>query len=250
LAVPVTLLGKPVTFQAAWRRLYTIEYRENIAIDREPLAPEGPPALNIRYNSDLGGSVDLLSLAGAVKVTPRLALGASFNLWRGDWAEEVFVRQTTPGSPDAPLFGRSLEENSTEGENLSLGLLLTYPRWSVGLLHQSPLHADYSTSVSFESSGGVPAQQQGLDGTLRFARSIGIGAAWRPVARWTLALDLTWDDWTGTLLQVPSTQPVNLFDGLPEDRTSTRDTVGVNAGAECLFQKLRRTIGKVFGGGA
>ena len=31
LAVPVTLWGKPVTFQGAWRRLYSLDYREIVS---------------------------------------------------------------------------------------------------------------------------------------------------------------------------------------------------------------------------
>lgn len=50
-----------------------------------------------------------------------------------------------------------------------------------------------------------------------------------------MALDLTWDDWTSVIVDMPATGPVSLFDGLPEDRTSTRDTISLNAGAERLF---------------
>jgi long-subunit fatty acid transport protein len=53
--------------------------------------------------------------------------------------------------------------------------------------------------------------------------------------RWTVALDLTWDQWSETVLDTPQTGAQNLFDGLPPDRTSTRDTLSVNAGAERLF---------------
>jgi long-subunit fatty acid transport protein len=103
------------------------------------------------------------------------------------------------------------------------------------VLHQGPLGADYDGSFSLESSGEVPAVDRTIGGTLHFGRSIGVGGAWRPAPRWTLALDFTWDDWTGTELEVPSGERGNLFDGLPEDRTSTRDTLALNAGAECLF---------------
>src|SRR5215813_12462072 len=85
LAAPVTLWGKPTTFQAAWRRLYPLEFSDVVSIRREPLAPEAPPAALIDSNGDLSGGVDLLSIAGAVKLTPRLALGVSYNLWRGHW---------------------------------------------------------------------------------------------------------------------------------------------------------------------
>jgi long-subunit fatty acid transport protein len=64
---------------------------------------------------------------------------------------------------------------------------------------------------------------------------VGIGGAWRPAPRWTVALDLTWEDWTDTILDTPYTGRINLFDGLPPDRSSTRDTLSVSAGAERLF---------------
>src|SRR5213596_61990 len=53
LAVPVTLWGKPVTFQGAWRRLYTLDYREVVSLNREPLAPAAPPPARIDANSDV-----------------------------------------------------------------------------------------------------------------------------------------------------------------------------------------------------
>ena len=94
LAVPMSLWKKAVTFQASWRRLYTIDYREVVSMTREPLVPEGPPPIRIDANSDLVGSVNVLSISGAVKVTPRLALGGSFNFWRGDWTEDNAVSET------------------------------------------------------------------------------------------------------------------------------------------------------------
>ena len=62
-----------------------------------------------------------------------------------------------------------------------------------------------------------------------------MGAAFRPAALWTVALDLTWDDWTDAILDTPFTGRVNLLDGLPPELSSTRDTLSVNAGAERLF---------------
>lgn len=235
LAVPMTVFGKPLTLQAAWRRLYALDDRANIATTREPLGPEGLPATTIHSNNDTVGSVDLLSFAGAVKITPRLALGASLNLWRGDWWFEESASESALGASEPAEFTRFRQDNRVRGENASVGLLLTYPRFSVGLLHQSPLRADFKNVSSAESSRANAGAERILDGQIRFARSVGLGGAWRPSSRWTVALDLTWDDWTGTILDSPETGPINFFDELPEDRTSTRDTIVVNAGAECLF---------------
>jgi long-subunit fatty acid transport protein len=236
LAVPVTLFGKPVTFQGAWRRLYALDYREVISTIREPLATQGPPQVRIDANSDLVGAVDLISLAGAVKLTSRVAVGASFNLWRGEWTEAVDVLETPLSGPDLPASGTLRDTNRVRGESLSLGVMFTYPRWSVGVLYQGPLHSDFSGTAATVYSGVPPEPPNSAAGTLRFPQAVGLGIAWRPAQLWTTALDLTWDDWDAATLELPGfAAPVNFFDGQPQDRTSTRDTLSVNAGAERLF---------------
>lgn len=235
LAVPVTLAGKPTTFQGAWRRLYALDYRANFSTTREPLATDAPVSARVDSNNDVLGAVDLISLAGAVKLTPRLAFGASFNIWRGDWAEDNVLNETPLDPSSASVFLATSQTNRIRGTNLSLGLMLTYPRWRIGLVHQTPLRSDFDSDAKVTSSIGPPASFQVIDGTLRFPRAVGVGGAWQPAARWTVALDFTWDEWTKAELDAPATGRVNFFDGLPEDRTSTRNTLSVNAGAEHLF---------------
>ena len=235
LAVPVTILGKPTTFQGAWRRFYTLDFREIVSLNREPQATDGPPAARIDSNSDVLGSVDIVSIAGAVKLTPRLAFGASFNLWRGDWTDHASVSETPLAGQVAPAFLNTRGANRVRGNNFSLGLMLTYPRWSVGLLHQRPLRSDYGTSGSVMASGEPPGPPSAVQGTLRFPQALGLGGAWRPATRWTVDLDLTWDNWKEAELDLPVTGRVNLFDNLPSDRTATRNTLSVNAGAEHIF---------------
>ena len=93
LAVPVTLWGKPVTFQGAWRRLYSLDYREILdASTREPLVPEGPPAGALRRQQRRGGQrrPRLARGRGEAHAAPR-RWARSFNLWRGDWDEDPSV---------------------------------------------------------------------------------------------------------------------------------------------------------------
>ena len=170
LAVPVTAFGKPLTFQASWRRLYALGYRESVALSREPLEPSGPPAAQIHSSSDTVGSIDLLSLAGAVKITPRLALGLSVNLWRGDWREEIWTSEATLEGDDPSRFRRVREDNRVRGNNASVGLLLTYPRWSLGLVYQSPLRSDYETTAGGETSDAPPVPELHVDGTIDLPR--------------------------------------------------------------------------------
>jgi hypothetical protein len=64
---------------------------------------------------------------------------------------------------------------------------------------------------------------------------VGFGAAFRPASLWTVALDATWDDWTDAIIDTPVTGRFSLFDNLPPELSSTRDTLSWNAGAERLF---------------
>jgi hypothetical protein len=174
-------------------------------------------------------------MAGAVKLTSRLALGGSFNLWRGHWTQDGSVTETPLAGPGLAEFLTSSGTNRVRGDNVSLGLMLTYPRWSVGLLHQLPVHSSFKSTTAFTRSGAAVSPVPAFDGTLRFPNAFGAGGAWRPATRWTVALDLSWDNWRDATVKSPETGEINIFDDLPKNLTSTRDTLSVNAGAEHLF---------------
>lgn len=235
LAVPVTLWGKPVTFQGSWRRLYSLEYRELFALDRVPLVPDGPPPVHLDHDGATLGAVDVISAAAAVGLTSRLSLGAGFNFWRGDWQEHHVVTEATTGAAEPSRFARRSADSRVRGESYTLGLMLAYPRWSLGLVYQGPLRSDFSTSTEVIATGLDGSELEDASGTLQFPRSVGVGAAFRPASLWTVAFDLTWDDWTDAIVDTPQTGRINLFDGLPPELSATRDTISWNAGAERLF---------------
>jgi long-subunit fatty acid transport protein len=235
LAVPVTLWGKPVTFQGSWRRLYSLDYRENLTTQRVPVVPDGPPQARFDGNGETVGALDFVSAAVAVSLTRRLSLGAGVNFWRGDWDEAGIVSETVLEPPGAPVFATESTTNRVRGENFTLGLMLAYTRWSVGMVYQGPLRSDFDGTLRAASSESAEVTNAAASGTLQFPRAFGLGAAFRPARLWTVAVDLTWDDWTNAILDTPIAGRVNLFDGLPLELTSTRDTVSLNAGAERLF---------------
>jgi long-subunit fatty acid transport protein len=235
LAVPVTLWGKPVTFQGSWRRLYSLEYRELAALDRVPLVPDGPPPVHLHHDGATLGAVDVISAAAAVGVTSRLSLGAGFNFWRGDWQQHGVVTETSLAAPEPPRFAAHSADSRVRGESYTLGLMLAYPRWSLGLVYQGPLRSDYSTTSEVIATDLPGAGPEAASGTLQFPRSVGVGAAFRPASLWTVAFDLTWDDWTDAIVETPQTGRISLFDGLPPELSATRDTISWNAGAERLF---------------
>ena len=235
LAVPVTLWKKPVTFQAAWRRLYSLDYREVLSVTRVPLSPAAPPPVRFDGNSDTLGSVDLFSAAAAAKLTTHLSLGASFNVWNGDWDETHVLSATPLDAPGVTEFQSVSSSSHVRGESFVFGMMLSYPRFSLGVVYQNLLVSDFSASAVAVSSQREGEVTQEGDGELRFPRAWGIGGAWRPASRWTVALDFTWDDWTEAIVDTPQTGRINLFDGLPPDVSASRDTWSVNAGAERLF---------------
>src|SRR5262249_36622482 len=151
------------------------------------------PPVRFDTNADLVGAVDVISLAGAVKITPRLALGATFNFWRGDWDEDDAVGQTPLAGPELPSSLLFSQSTRIRGNSVGLGLMLTYPRWSVGIVHQGPLASDFHNDTRVTVSGVPEPPSQTIEGTLHFPRAFGIGGAWRPAPRWTVALDLTRD---------------------------------------------------------
>jgi long-subunit fatty acid transport protein len=235
LAVPVTLWGRPVTFQASWRNLYCLDYREVVSTTREGLTPESPPPARIDINSDLVGSVNLVTFSAAVKVTSRLALGGGWNIWQGDWTQDDAINEVALSGTEAPRSLFVSQTNRVRGDSFNFGAMLTYTRWSVGFLYQGPLSSDFRGDARATLSGEPPRDPPAVEARLRFPQSFGAGAAYRPGASWTLALDFTWDEWTDTTITSAEEGTINIFDGLPPDRSSTRNTLSLNGGAEKLF---------------
>jgi long-subunit fatty acid transport protein len=128
--------------------------------------------------------------------------------------------------------------NRIRGHNFTAGLLLTYPSWNAGLVYHSPFWSSFSFRTERRSSQAPPAEVDGGGGArFRLPRALAAGVAWRPRPHWTLAFDMTHDQWTDALVDRLRGQPgrFNFFDGLPPDLSTTRDTLSLNLGMEHLF---------------
>ncbi len=233
LAVPVTLFKKPVTFQTAWQRLYTLDLRESLRTVGTSLADPAEPALDLVSDIDTTGGIDLLSFSTAVKLTPRLALGAGVNFWRGDWFEVDHRSLSLLDGTTPTEFGELEQKNRLRGHSVNLGLLLTYPRWSVGLQYQGELSGDFHVDNVLRTSAVPGVMHESADARADFPQAFAIGTAFRP-GRFTIAFDLTWDDWTETTVTLQDREPRSIFDGLPKALSGTRDTLSAHAGAEYL----------------
>jgi hypothetical protein len=235
-ALPFSLVRRPTTVQVSWRRLYQLSNVFGGDIDRylvrNPTVPVGTTFLEDR----LTGAIDVVSVAGAMKLTNRTALGASLDFWRGDWRSRTSVFDD-PGPLATTAFLDSQSAARLRGHNVTVGLLLTYPAWNAGLVYHAPFWSSYRARTEVHSPGIPPVTDTLPAGRFRLPRSIGAGAAWRPAPRWTAAAAVTHDQWTDAVVDhIPGVPgPVNFFDSTPPALSSTRDTVSLNVGAEHLF---------------
>jgi len=237
-AIPFKVAGKPVTLQAGWRRLYQLSSTLGGETTRVPLTEDARPPGVVRIDAATDGSIHLWTFAGAVRLTNRLSLGASFDLFRGGWEERGNVSEE-PGIAGPPDFVNTVRDNRVDGHNVSFGLLLTYPSLSVGLVYHGALQGDFHEKQSARSSLRESVEFATPDtAQLRFPRSIGAGVAWRPRPLLRFALDVTHDEWTDFLVDPTPGTPgtaVSAVDGLPPGLSATRDTTSVNVGMEKLL---------------
>jgi len=245
-AVPFGVAGRPVTLQVGWRRLFQINARYEGDIRRIPIATDGGPESLIRLDSSADGSVDVWSVAGAMRIASRLSLGWSTDFYRGKWGESIDISED-PGIAGPTDFISRRTSNRIGDHTWNLGLLVAYPSVRVGVVYHGALRSDFEASESVRSSLAEPRDvSTGRDGAeLRFPRSYGVGVAWLPRPLLRLALDFTYDEWKKYLLEGAAFSPngpVSGIDGLPPNLSASRNTVTMNVGMERLFAVKERYL--------
>ena len=247
-AVPFTVRDRPVTVQVGWRRLFQVSGRSQGDVRRIPVSQTGRPESLLRFDNNSSGSVDLWSLAGAVRVTSRLSVGWSTDFYRGAWQQRLNISED-PGILMGTDFVATQSSNEIGDHTMNLGLLLAYPSVRVGVVYHGPLRSVFEATTSARSSLAGPSDERlGRDdgGELRFPHSIGLGGAWLPRPLVRLALDVTYDEWTKFLISTKtpgaSERVQSGFDNLPPELSATRNTVTVNAGLERLFPVRGRYV--------
>jgi long-subunit fatty acid transport protein len=234
-ALPFTVARRPLTVQLGWQRVYQLSGSLTGEVLRGVVAEPATPPEQVFVTNELRGDIDRGSLSAAIRLTRALSLGASLNLWRGGWREQFDLVEPAPaGSEFVGIRG----DTEFRGHNLGIGLLLAYSRFNVGLVYYQPFWSSFQSRREVRSSR-EPAATYDAGGRARFRlpRLLAAGLAWRPAPRWTLAVDLTHDEWTDALVDrmAGAEGAVNFFDGQPPAFSTTRDTTSVNLGGEHLF---------------
>jgi len=235
-ALPFAIARRPMTLQVSWRRLYRLENTFGGQFDRYETDRPGDRLGSVYFEDTLHGSIDVISVAGAVKLTSRAALGGGLDFWRGGWDERVsYIEQSAASRPST--FFDSQAKVHMRGHNLNVGLLLNHPAWNAGIVYHAPFWSKFSQHLDQQSSEAPPDTGDAPRSRFRLPRSIGAGVAWRPAALWTVAAALTHDQWTDALVdRVPGVdRALNFFDGMPPELSTTQDTVSFNLGAERLL---------------
>ncbi len=235
-ALPFTVARRPVTVQLGWQRIYQLSGSLSGEVRRGLIAEPAPPPDQLFVTNELRGEIDRGSLSAAVRLTRALSLGASLNLWRGDWRDQFDLVEPSVGGGSEFVAIRG--DTEFRGHNLGAGLLFAYSRFNVGVVYSQPFWSSFRLHREIRASGEPAASADAGDrARFRLPRLLAAGVAWRPAPRWTLAMDLTHDRWTDTLLDRLPGAPaaVNFFDGHPPAFSTTRDTTSLNVGGEHLF---------------
>jgi long-subunit fatty acid transport protein len=274
MAIPFEVGGRNLTIQASYQRSVDLFGKGKATVQDTIKLSDVDPSLSGTgdFIADItpsqAGAFQTVSLSAGYQVAPRLSLGATVNYWFGDWTAQgennfhLRVRGAGGRFFEIPLVDRHFnQKQSTRALSVNLGLLLRYPKISLGGIMRLPFSGAYEldendSETTFDQNGRpsspVP-QSLRMKTQLDWPRSAGAGIALRPFKGLTLTADYTWSQWSqatirnvpaGTLLTPVKTGPTgeaegafndrNFFDLLPAAETSTSNTSTWRAGGEYL----------------
>ncbi len=239
---PFKLGERNVVVTFAYQRAIDFNFDGNRDLRVRPTGTSTFRTLNNSVSQE--GDISLYSLGFGMELTPRMLVGASVNLWRGEW--HLSSRQSLV---DSQSFLDILQDNTFRGVNVNAGLLWRSERLNVGLAYRTGFRAEYRINGRFRALDAqnqpveFPAQDGQLD--LAWPEAIGFGLAWKPHDRLTLTADSVRTRWSSAVLRGSFTSeddngPVqdlsldgaNFFDYLKSSRTP--DTKDLRGGVEWI----------------
>ena len=259
--LPVTLLGRNVCLSLNYQKKYDFNRSFSFDLNRYDVTAGG------RVISDFGrvdfvqkGGLSAITPAIAIEITPRLAIGASLNLWRSTflsdnrWEQTIKHRSTTLLGSAMYLSGMRTRERYADftGENMTLGLLWSpLERLSVGVRYDTAFtgRTNYRNSVLLGQvdltsiiASALPGIHQATEKErreVRFPDSLAFGAAWRASDKFTLSMDVTRTNWNDFYVKTGEGKRQSLVDysnlDNPWTRTRFKPTHAVRMGMEYVF---------------
>jgi len=135
----------------------------------------------------------------AWKPTPTLSFGVGVDYVFAKGNSKRMVDQSALGAPD----GKFEFEGSGGGWGFNVGLLYTLTdKVNLGLTYRSRVDVKQRGTVKLEGIApplrplfGGAAYETDAETTLHFPDNISFGLAFRPAEKWTIGLDVEWNDW-------------------------------------------------------
>jgi hypothetical protein len=240
--LPFRTANRTVVVTLAYQRVVDFNFRSDRSLDLR--AATLGTFRTVRNTVDQDGAINVWSVGVGTELTPRLLLGASVNLWRGEW--DLNSRQSYS---DSPAFLGITQNNVFRGVNVNAGVLWRSERLNVGLAYRSGFRAEYRIDGTFSALDdqnrplAFPAQQGQLD--LSWPDAIGFGLAWKAHDRLTVTADSVRTRWSGAVIHGSflakdangttadlSLDGANFFDYLKASKTP--DTKDLRGGVEWI----------------
>jgi len=237
---PIRVGGRNLVLQLSIQRAFAQNEDGDRTLDESPLVSGAGVPTHLVQSLNQSGQIDLYSFAVAYEVSQRILLGVAYNQWRGRWSLDSSSVQTSGPTATSVAYRQA---NALDGGNFNFGLIWRWPTWSLGLVHQTGFHADYSFSTDLETSlpratGRPTSAATGL----HWPSSTGVGFAYRPSDQWLVTSDLTHTLWSTTRYMSGSAylNGQSFFDFDKGDRTP--DATAVHLGVEYLWLTDRNWV--------
>jgi len=233
-SVPLLIGDRTLALQLSLQRLIPLGERDSRDLEEYP-ATSSPGAASsaLKQSIDQSGQIDLYSFAASYEVSQRILAGIAVNIWRGKWDLASQSFKTTGATTSFVNFRQS---NRLEGINYNLGLIWRWPTWSMGLVHRTAFHGDYTFGTSLSTSAHpAPVEMDPTPTGLHWPATTGVGFAYRPKENWLATADFTYTPWSKARYMTPnkSLNGLSFFD--LDKGTRTPNATDFRLGVEHLI---------------
>ena len=243
-----------MAFSLNYLKLFRFDKNFNVPFILSEISQENNSDFSIigNYEFDQDGSFAVLAPAFGIDIIPKLSLGVTVNLWSHDLTRSSSFEKKEVTISNAIINGDPLaintvvEQNRFEvdgGHSFVVGGIYRFSKaWTfAGVLKPSfTLDLDHIRTVeNFRNK---------TDPRLEFPWIIGLGTAWRPNDSMTVAVDMTWTQWSEYTFE-ENGKSVNPLNGADVNIDELNDTYTLRLGGEYLWVKKKFIVSQRWGAG-
>ena len=264
IAYPFRVFGKNLVAALNYHQVYDFGMKQDF---NNPTDIDIPPPIDfsLHMNNKIAfeskGGVAAFTPAIAVMVIPRLSLGVAVNVFRNAYNGDIAWKETT-WETGKGAFGNSdgltpftdtiiIEQTFKDYKAFNVSVGLHWDVWekeekrlTFGAVFHSPYTAgvDRVTDLKFGFNGSLdtfPSETHHFK--INYPMSIGAGLGFRYNDALTLAMDMTWTDWSVFQQEDENGNKTRPLGGAPPDRHIS-DTYSVRTGGEYLIFRQKVII--------